>query len=76
MTNKQRFFEAYKANLERCMAEKPYDYMPGISAETIFERMAPAIERGSFNKDSDSFKRTCKQLGISHTYKAIAAFIA
>lgn len=42
--------------------------------ETL-KRMRAAIERGNYIKDTDAFKRTCKALGIKHTYKAIKEFI-
>ena len=34
-----------------------------------------SLLKGEFDKDTDSFKQTCKALKIKHTYKAIKSFI-
>ena len=34
-----------------------------------------ALLKGEFDKDTESFKQTCKALKIKHTYKAIKSFI-
>lgn len=34
-----------------------------------------SLLKGEFNKDTESFKQTCKALKIKHTYKAIKEFI-
>ena len=51
------------------------DEGPAAYVNRVYPRMADAITRGSFSKDSRSFKNTCKRLGIPHTYKAIAAYL-
>lgn len=38
-------------------------------------RMTRGLITGRANKDSDPIKRTCKTLGIKHTYKAIAPYL-
>ena len=34
-----------------------------------------ALLKGDFDKDTESFKQTCKALKVKHTYKAIKGFI-
>lgn len=52
------------------------EYYYGVSyVPAIAERVKEAIQRGSFSKDGEAFKRTCKALGIKHTYKAIYAWL-
>lgn len=72
----ETFFTEYAKQLEIAMRDFPDDYMPGIALTTILERMKIALQKGSYNKDSRSFKATCKALGIKHTYTAINSFIA
>lgn len=74
--NFQCFLDVYREELEKSLKEAPENYAWGPDdLETVFNRMKNAIERGSFNKDSISFKRTCKRLNIKHTYRAIDDFI-
>jgi hypothetical protein len=74
--NFQCFFEEYSKQLEFSIKEDPENYAYSVNElPQVLERMRAAIERGSFNKDSPTFKRTCKALGIKHTYKAIDEFI-
>lgn len=49
------------------------DYLRGL--DDTYHRMCIAIARSNFNKDSISFKNTCKVLKIKHTYKAISAYL-
>jgi hypothetical protein len=51
----------------------PLDYGKGY--EETLNNMKFAIVQGTFNKDSDSFKQTCKALKIKNTYKAIDEFL-
>lgn len=69
----KKFFETYENSLHRMYFEKPDQYLE-IFALTV-ARMKEAILKGSFNKDSDAFKLTCKELKIKHTYKAIEAYL-
>ena len=72
-----RFMSIYEKHLYRTRSLAPQDYAwPESEFSAVLARMRVAIARGSMNKDSPAFKATCKELGISHTYKAIAAFIA
>jgi hypothetical protein len=75
--NLQCFLDVYKENLLKQIRENPQDYAWDVSQfDEVFSRMAKAIERGSFNKDSKAFKATCKELKIKHTYTAIREFIS
>lgn len=72
----QKFLDVYKANLAKAHAAKPEEYTWSIDQlDEVYGRMVYAITKGTFNKDSESFKWTCKELGIKHTYKAIQEFI-
>jgi hypothetical protein len=71
-----QFIETYKQELIRSHNADPTSYAwPLSELDAVFERMRIAILRGSFNKDSVAFRRTCKRLGIKHTYRDIKAFI-
>lgn len=71
------FMVVYEKHLTQCVAESPdrYSWVNKLTVRVVVERMRPAIIGGSFDKGSESFKRTCKELGIKHTYKAIKAFL-
>ena len=43
--------------------------------EDLAYKMMAAFIRGSANKDGKGIQRTCKALGIKHTYKAINEFL-
>ena len=46
-----------------------------MTPEELADKMMPALVRGSANKDGKGIQRTCKALGIKHTYKAINEFL-
>lgn len=74
--NLQRFLECYYQNLLKSRKDFPEEYAWSDSEmSVVWNRMVKAIKGGSFNKDSRSFRLTCKELGIKHTYKAIREFI-
>lgn len=75
-SNLERFLSTYKKNLKIEVETKPDEYAWNISElDAVFERMKVAIIRGSYNKDSSTFKKTCKELKIKHTYKDIDCYI-
>lgn len=41
----------------------------------LAEKMTNGLLTGTANKDGDGIKRTCKALGIKHTYSAIKLFL-
>ncbi len=75
MNNFELFCAAWEKNMAICIAKNPSDYMPGSNATAIVAKMRPALKDGSFNKNSQSVKMTCKELKIPHTYKDIAVYI-
>ena len=46
-----------------------------MTPEDLAEKMMPALIRGSASTDGKGVQRTCKALGIKHTYKGIAEFL-
>lgn len=71
------FVDTYGQFLAANMKNNPQSYAGTFkdTFETTFRAMQNAILKGTFNKDSESFKQTCKALKIKHTYKAIDEFI-
>ena len=75
-TNKERFKEAYTANLLKAVQKYPDEYRyDSDQVYIVVDKMMIAIEKGCFNKDGYSIKWTCKDLNIPYTYKGIAEFI-
>lgn len=71
-----KFVEVYEKNLRLALKEKPNEYAwPESDLPKVLERMKTAIKNGSFNKDGYAFKKTCKELGIKHTYTEIKKYI-
>jgi hypothetical protein len=76
MTNKELFKKTYAEQLKINHAKYPEIYAwPIEEFEQVLSRMYASIERGNFNKDSHSFKATCKALKIKHTYRDIECFL-
>ena len=76
MTNRGEFLRVYRRRLEEARLAHPAEFdWPLSELDVVYGRMVPAIDRGSFNKDSHTFRNTCRELGIRHTYKAIAEYI-
>lgn len=76
MTNLELFKQTYAKNLTQALKDYPNEYFWNESElPEVLERMYSAIDRITFNKDSRAFKKTCKELNIKHTYKAIKEYI-
>jgi len=76
LSNKEKFFNEYKKNLTICRGKFPDEYSwPIEDLDLVFNKMIIAIEKGSFNKNSQTFRMTCKALKIKHTYQEIKKFI-
>ena len=74
--NATLFLDTYRAKLEENHKKSPDVYAwPIEELEAVYGRMKDAILRGSFNKDSQTFKDTCKALKIKHTYRDIETFL-
>jgi len=78
LSNLDNFMTVYEKHLTQCLAETPdrYAWVEKLTVRVVVDRMRPAIIGETFDKGSEAFKRTCKELGIKHTYKAIKAFLA
>lgn len=73
----QTFLGIYSEELKRAREERPDEYAwPVDELPRVLKRMTDALIRGTYNKDSIAIRRTCKRLGIKHTYQAINASIA
>lgn len=44
--------------------------------EAMAKKMTLGLDNGTANKDGGGVIRTCKKLGIAHTFKAIRVFLA
>lgn len=74
--NFECFMEIYSEKLKEIRGKYPDEYAWNESElPIVLGKMRVAIEKGSYNKDSKTFKATCKELGIKHTYTAIDEFI-
>lgn len=70
------FVDVYSEELTKAHAANPVLYaFPASQLPAVITRMTAAIERGSFNHDSPTFKATAKRLGIKPTRTAIETFI-
>jgi hypothetical protein len=70
------FMSVYERHLRAAHTSCPEQYKwPLSELPQVLQRMRIAIQKGSMNKDSHAFKATCKELGIKHTYIAIALYI-
>lgn len=72
----KNFQQLCREELINSYDKNPHEYyFPREQLTTIAEKMCSAITAGTFNKDSTTFKRVCKRLGIKHTYTAINQYI-
>lgn len=79
MTNFERWMEVYQKHLGACVMDPKLKEKFAYGLDKVPEvakRMGEAFRRGSFNKDGEAIKRTCKEFGVRHTYKDIQAFLA
>lgn len=75
-TKYNHFCERYEHFMRKNVHDNPQDYHFDIrEIDGVLLRMKAAIRKGSFNKDSHSFRAVCKELGIKHTYKAINEYL-
>ncbi len=70
------FIDVYSEELAKAHAARPDLYaFPASQLPAVLARMTAAIERGSYNHDSPTFKATARKLGIKSTRTAIETFI-
>ena len=79
--------EVYRRNLIAAVQDNPSNYMLGrlgapsdpveYANSTADKMLARVKETGmmTVSKDGEGWKRTCKELGIKHTYKAIEEYL-
>lgn len=78
--NREIFKYTYIQALKECVLKYPEQYAWHYSGDLDAEiqrvagRMFEAMNRGSFNHDSKSYKLTCKRLKIKPTRKAILEY--
>jgi len=81
ISNKKGIISTYTLFAEKIEVNKEnYEKFIGKFTEVLTEdktlrNCIYALLKGEFDKDTDSFKQTCKALKIKHTYKAIKSFI-
>lgn len=72
----EHFIKVYRQMLTDVRLDPACDYpWPVTELPNVLARMEASIKAGTFNKDSISFRRTCKLLNIPHTYKGIFKYI-
>ena len=77
-TPMERFTTILTGQYEHLYEAEPEEYSMAASRYTpqaLAEKMTRGLTNGSAGKDGEGIKRTCKVLGIKHTYKAIKAFL-
>jgi hypothetical protein len=82
--NFQTLKEVYQENLDRNVKADPAKYSQALafagSTETMVENTFRVIDRLGINgidiNVGETWKQTCKELGIKHTYKAIKEFLS
>lgn len=73
-------FELFQAALQRhyeALCKDPshawrYSMTPPT---TLAAKMTAALQGGTADKAGEGIRRTCKELGLPHTYKAIEAYL-
>lgn len=70
------FIATYSEELHKAHAANPALYaFPASELPAVLIRMTAAIERGSYNHGTPTFKATAKRLGLKHTRTAIETFL-
>lgn len=75
--NLDAFYEALKSEYETRFATDPdYAYSGRYTTPAdLARKMTLGLDSGSANKNGAAVKAVCKRFRISHTYKAIRAFL-
>ncbi len=72
----ETFITEYAKQLANAVREYPTEYLYGLDeVPSVVSKIKAAIQRGTYNKDGQAFKWTCKALKIKHTYADIRHFI-
>ena len=78
-TAPERFIIILTEQYEHLYKAEPEEYSMAASRYTpqeLAEKMTRGLINGSASKDGEGIARTCKVLGIKHTYKAIKEFLS
>jgi len=67
------FKDTFARILKEEMQLNPEMYLKDY--DTTLNNCLYALLKSGFNKDTESFKRTCKEIKVKYTYKAIKGFI-
>lgn len=75
-SNADRFIEVLTAQYVDLFKTEEYAYAAQTTTpEALAGKMTVSLARGAANKDGTGIKRTCKALGIKHTYQAIREYL-
>lgn len=75
-SNADRFIEVLTAQYVDLFKTDEYAYAAQTTTpEALAGKMTVSLARGAANKDGTGIKRTCKALGIKHTYQAIREYL-
>lgn len=78
---KQANFDLFAGTLERHYTDlfandSEYAYVASkTTPKELARKMTIGLSTGQASKDGDGIQRTCKELGIKYTYKAIREFL-
>ena len=76
MSNLETFLDVYMKHLAEDQAQNPDKYAwERSSLQRVRELMALHLQRRTFDNHSTACRRTCKELGIRKTYKAIEEYL-
>jgi hypothetical protein len=75
--NQQKFQDTLEKQYEYLFAnDKNYKYAKSIrTAKELAVSMTESLTKGHASKDGLGIIRTCKELKIAHTYKAISEYL-
>ena len=71
------FCNLYEGYLYLAVDKRPSDYpwWPQTAVSTVVGRMKEGFRNNSFNKESESIRKTCKALRIGWNYKSIREYL-
>lgn len=75
MSNKQKFIDTYTENFISWLFKRGYQ-IDFDSAQITLDRILEAIFSSDYSLDTEGLYKTCSDLNIKPTYKAIASYIA
>ena len=75
MSNFDKFSTLYRKYLKEASETDPAYALIKGRTDDVAEKMLHALTRKSANKDGYAFKKTCKELGIKHTYTEIYKYL-